>query len=280
MLTAQRVRAKQRAAVAKREAQIEDEELESGEINLIPYLDIVTNLMLFLLASVAANIIFGQINTTLPDQGAPPAAQQNDPAKPPDEQPLGVTVAVTRTEIKVFSLSGLEGTLAAPKALIKRAGALNDQCDGDYQCESNVCGRNNRCAPQTGKDPVTGKPIPDVTPVFDYRALNDALAEIAARRWEGPGKPKRKLETYQAVLMADPSIPYGTLVSVISAMRCKMPPFGTSRETCLSPTGDPNLKKEPDPVDMKTRLYDPDRVDYNTATHALFSDVVFSTGLR
>ena len=42
MLTAQRVRAKQRAAVSRREAQIEDEELESGEINLIPYLDIVT----------------------------------------------------------------------------------------------------------------------------------------------------------------------------------------------------------------------------------------------
>lgn len=280
MITAQRVRAKQRSAVSRREAQIEDEELESGEINLIPYLDIVTNLMLFILASVAANIIFGQINTTLPDQGAPPAAQQNDPAKPPDEQPLGITVAVTRNEIKVFSLSGLEGTLAQPKAVIARTGGLNARCDGDYQCESNVCGPANVCVAQTHKDPATGKLIPDVSPVFDYRALNKALVTIAADRWEGAGKPKRKLETYQIVLMADPAIPYGTLVSVISAVRCKMPPFGQSSEPCLSPTGDPNLKKEQDPVDLKTRLYDPDRVVYDTNIHALFSDVVFSAGLR
>ena len=70
MLSAHQVRSKTRIAIRRREDAIEADELESGEINLIPYLDIVTNLMLFLLASISANILFGQINTQLPDSGA------------------------------------------------------------------------------------------------------------------------------------------------------------------------------------------------------------------
>ena len=272
MQTAQQVRTKQRRAVARREAQIEDEELESGEINLIPYLDIVTNLMLFILASVAANIIFGQINTTLPDQGAPPASQQNDPAKDPNDQPIGLAVAVTRDEIIVFSFSGLEGTLKEPKARIPRTGRPGDRCDSSFECETNRCGARQVCE----LDPKA-----DVTPVFDYRKLNDTLVEIANRRFNDPARPPyRKLETYQAVLMADPSIPYGSLISVISAMRCKMAAFGTERPTCYMPTNDELLKKQQNPVDEIARLYDPDRTDYDPDKHALFSDVVFSTGFR
>ena len=41
-LSAQRVRSKTRNAVRRREDQIEQDEIESGELNLIPYLDIVT----------------------------------------------------------------------------------------------------------------------------------------------------------------------------------------------------------------------------------------------
>ncbi len=267
MITAQRVRAKQRAAVSRREAQIEDDELESGEINLIPYLDIVTNLMLFILASVAANIIFGQINTTLPDQGAPAPSQVNDPNRKPDEQPLGLAVAVTRDKILVFSFSGLEGTLQTPKAEIPRAGRAGDPCDSDFMCETNKC----------AKQVCVLDPKADANPVFDYRKLNGVLEEIATRRW---GNKPRKLDTYQAVLMADPAIPYGTLISVISAMRCKMGAPGKDPGTCLMPTGDEVLKKAKDPVDPIARLFDPDRVSYDPNTHALFSDVVFSTGFR
>jgi biopolymer transport protein ExbD len=272
VLSAQQVRTKQRRAVARREGAVEDDELESGEINLIPYLDIVTNLMLFILASVAANIIFGQINTTLPDQGAPPTSQQNDPAVSPDDQPLGIAVAVTRDEIIVFSFSGLEGTLQAPKARIPRTGRPGDRCDQAFECETNKC---------NGKQQCELDPKADLTPVFDYRKLNDTLAAIATAHWDSPGKPViRKLETYQAVLMADPSIPYGTLISVISSMRCKMPAFGTDQPTCYMPTNDEVLKKAAKPVDDATRLYDPDRTDYDPAKDALFSDVVFSTGFR
>src|SRR5687768_16768916 len=181
-------------AVRRREEQIEQDEIESGEINLIPYLDIVTNLMLFLLASVTANIIFGQINTTLPDQGAPPANQANDPVTKPDEQSLGLAIAVTKDEILLFSFSGLEGSIKEPKLRVDRIGRPGTPCDGAYLCETNTC-VNQLCK---------ANPDVDVTPVFDYRVLNKALVEIADRRFKGQN---RKADTYQAILMADPAVP-------------------------------------------------------------------------
>jgi biopolymer transport protein ExbD len=246
--------------VSRGEAQIEDEELESGEINLIPYLDIVTNLMLFILASVAANDIFGQINTTLPDQGAPPPSQVNQPDKPPDEQPLGLAVAVTRDEILVFSFSGLEGTLKEPKARIPlgppRRGVRRDYSARPTSAQAAGLrvdpGRRRRCS------------VPRLNRVLD-----------GSRRWVG-----REAPTFQAVLMADPSIPYGTLISVISTMRCKMGEKGKDAGECLMPTGDEVLKTAKDPVDPVNKLYAPDRLDYDPNHHALFSDVVFSTGFR
>src|SRR6188472_3188482 len=102
-LSAQRVRSKSRAAVRRREDQIEQEEIESGEINLIPYLDIVTNLMLFLLFSVSAGIIFTQIDTSLPDKAPAPTTTQPTPAVNPDDQPLKLVVSITRDRIMLWS---------------------------------------------------------------------------------------------------------------------------------------------------------------------------------
>src|SRR5215475_9598964 len=169
--SAQRVRSKTRAAIKRREDIIELDELESGELNLIPYLDIVTNLVLFLLASVSAGLILVQIDTTLPDkQTAPPAVTQ-PPATNPDEQPLKLVVSIIRDRAILWSISGLEGTLSAPKQVFQRTGF-----DGPYMCESNAC------------DPITQKCIPshdEPAPVFDYRAINDAIFEIANRRYTG-----------------------------------------------------------------------------------------------
>src|SRR5215468_501585 len=108
MYSAQRVRSKTRAAIKKREDDIEQDEIESGELNLIPYLDMVTNLMLFLLASVSAGLILVQIDTTLPDkQTSPPVAQT--PAQNPDDQPLKLVVSILRDRAILWSITGLEG---------------------------------------------------------------------------------------------------------------------------------------------------------------------------
>jgi biopolymer transport protein ExbD len=183
-MNAAQVRAKARMAMKKREEQIEDEELEGGEINLIPYLDIVTNLMLFLLASISAGFILGQINTTLPNYTPAAAMVNQKPAKKPDEQPLQLVVSVTKGEIIVWSVSGLEGTLNEPRARIP------------------------------GLPSGDGAP-----PKYKFEELNSALVEIASRRWAG--KPRKK-ETYEVILQVDAEIPYETVIAVMDNVRRKL----------------------------------------------------------
>ncbi|HEY0190431.1 MAG TPA: biopolymer transporter ExbD [Kofleriaceae bacterium] len=242
--------------------------MESGELNLIPYLDMVTNLMLFLLASVSAGLILVQLDTTLPDkQTAPPTTAQT-PSITPDEQPLKLVVSVTRDRIVLWSISGLEGTLKEPKITFARTGREGEACDGPYMCETNSC------------DAATQKCVAshdEAQPVFDYRALNNALFEIANRRYTGK---QRKNETYQAILMADGAIPYGTIVSVMSAMRCKLPELGKEVQACSLPTEDPALKKAPQPISPNGKLYDTARASYDPRKMALFHDILFSSGFE
>lgn len=201
---------KARMAVKKKEELIEDEELEGGEINLIPYLDIVTNLMLFLLASVTAGVLLGQIETTLPDKGPPSAAAAGDPKTDPNEQPLKLVVSISASQNKiiVWSISGLEGTLKNPKAEIPR-----------IQWQDAV----QRKLVKKNMKPV---------PVFDTPKLNQVLEEIARRRWQGK---KRLSQTYQVVLMADDTIPYGSIIPVMDAIRCKLPPDTVVAKACALP---------------------------------------------
>jgi biopolymer transport protein ExbD len=266
--SAQRVRSKTRAAIKRREDVIEQDELESGELNLIPYLDMVTNLMLFLLASVSAGLILVQIDTTLPDKQTAPSPVTPTPATNPDEQPLKLVVSITRDRMILWSISGLEGTLNAPKQVFQRTGRDGEPCDGSYMCESNSC------------DAVTLKCVPsreEPAPVFDYRALNNAMFEIANRRYTGK---QRKAETYQAILMADGAIPYSTIVSVMSAMRCKLPDFGKEVQACALPTEDPELRKAQDPIAPNGKLFDTTRAAYDPNRMALFHDILFSSGFE
>jgi biopolymer transport protein ExbD len=259
---------KTRAAIKRREDFIEQDELESGELNLIPYLDMVTNLMLFLLASVSAGLILVQIDTTLPDRQTAPAAAAQTPATSPDEQPLKLVVSITRDRAILWSITGLEGTLTSPKQVFLRTGLDGDACDGGYMCESNACDANTqRCVPSRDEP----------APVFDFRALNNAMFEIANRRYAGK---LRKPETYQAILMADGAVPYSTIVSVMSAMRCKLPEFGKEVKACALPTEDAALKKAKEPIAPSGKLFDPTRAAYDPTKMALFHDILFSSGFE
>lgn len=115
-MNAAQVRAKARMAMKRREEEIETEEMEGGELNLVPYLDIVTNVMLFLLATVTAGLILGNINIGLPEAsgegpaGASPSGEQQDD----DQPPLDMVVVVTKEKIRFFSTSGEEGSIDSP----------------------------------------------------------------------------------------------------------------------------------------------------------------------
>jgi biopolymer transport protein TolR len=231
-MNAAQVRAKARMAMKRREEQVEQDEIESGELNLIPYLDIVTNLMLFLLAAAAAGFILGQINTTLPDSVPADQMAPSEPAKNPDVKPLQLIVSTTKQGMILWSISGLEGTLEAPKARINR---------------------------RTTK--------PDEAPSYDYKALNDALYEIAARRWKGK---VRALDTYEIILQADPDIPYETIVHILDAVRRKLPGGDLKPGQRLPDMAMPKADKQPGGEGkwVPTETYDPDK-------HFLFPDVLF-----
>lgn len=266
--SAHRVRTKTRIAVKRREDLVEQEEMESSELNLIPYLDIVTNLMLFLLASVSAGLILVQIDTTLPDKAPPNPTNVVQPSTNPDEQPLKLFVSIKRDEMILWSASGLEGTLAMPKATFKRVGKDGEPCDGAYMCESNACdGEKQQCVPSADEP----------QPVFDYRGLNKELIEIATRRYAGK---QRKLDTYQMILQADGAIPYSTIVSTMAAMRCALPEFGTEVSACALPTEDEDLKKATEPVSPDGKLYDSTRASYDPKKMALFHEIAFSSGFE
>jgi biopolymer transport protein ExbD len=292
--SAQRVRSKTRAAVKRREDAIEQDELESGELNLIPYLDMVTNLMLFLLASVSAGLILVQIDTALPDR-APPSTKPATPAQDPQEQPLKLFLSVSPSEMILWSATGLEGTLKEPKPgyTFKRGGFDGQPCDGAYMCQSNVC---DSTKVQRVGNVDFGTCVPsreDPAPVFEYRRLNETLFKIAATRYAG--KP-RKPDTYSIVIQADFSIPYATITSIMASMRCKLPEPNAEPLACALPTDDPELAKAPDPVAPKgcgppsaqpppgypgpCKLYDTRRALYDPNTMALFHDIQFSTGFE
>jgi len=274
LLSAQRVRSKSRAAIKKREDDIEDDERESGELNLIPYLDMVTNLMLFLLASVSAGLILVQIDSTLPDKKVDSGTTQ-EPQTDPNKQPLKLVVSITRDQMLLWSITGLEGTLKEPKARFPRTGRDGDPCDGTYMCESNNCNpdaRNNQGFPGAC---VPSRDIP--TPVFDYRGLNKVLYDITAQRYTGQQRDPR---TYQIILMADGGIPYGTIVPVMAAMRCRLPDFGKESTGCMLPTEDPDLKAAPNPISPDGKLYDTARAVYDPRKMALFHDILFSSGFE
>jgi biopolymer transport protein ExbD len=237
-MNAAQVRAKARTAMKRREDEVEQEEIEGGEINLIPYLDIVTNLMLFLLASVTAGFILGQIDTTLPDHTPAGQVTTPQPDKKPDEQPLQLVVSLTKSEALLWSISGLEGTLLQPKARVPRSPGS-----------------------QGSADPV---------PHYDYRKLNDAVHEIAARRWKG----KQRLEdTYEIVLQAEPETPYETIIEVMDNVRCRLPADGSKTSCSLPPEELPTAKEAAQRFRPAKSAYDPDK-------HPLFDRVLFSLGFE
>ena len=61
-MTVQRLRMKMRKLRAEGEEAME----ESGELNLIPYLDIVVNIIMFLLATITFSAVMGNINVNVP----------------------------------------------------------------------------------------------------------------------------------------------------------------------------------------------------------------------
>ena len=88
-MTPQRLRTKLR----KIREQAEEMAEEGGELNLIPYLDIVTNVIMFLLATMTFAAALGDINVSSPTTASTAQLQNQPPPEPKNE--LNLTVSVS-----------------------------------------------------------------------------------------------------------------------------------------------------------------------------------------
>ena len=87
---------------------------KAGELNIVPYLDIMVNLTMFMLVSMTSVIQFGILNVVAPSYGPANAAQvAQDSKKKPD---LLLTVAISTKGFFVAGSGGVLGAAADPKA--------------------------------------------------------------------------------------------------------------------------------------------------------------------
>ena len=85
------------------------EEEEIGELNIVPYLDIMMNLIMFMLLTMTVAISLGVLNVSAPSYGGGGAAGADD------KKPLVLTVLITRQGFFVAATGGvLPGGTGAP----------------------------------------------------------------------------------------------------------------------------------------------------------------------
>ncbi len=92
-----------RARMRHMRAEFEEAEEDTGEINLVPYMDIVTNIIIFLLASVINQVPLGTVNVSSPTFGVGGGADSQ-----PEKPALNLTVTVGNTG---FTLAGSGGVM-------------------------------------------------------------------------------------------------------------------------------------------------------------------------
>ncbi len=101
----------------------EDEEV--GELNIVPYLDILMNLILFMLLSITGLASFGILNVSAPSYGGPSAGVQQDN---PDQPKLTLSVLISKKGLFINSENAILGEGGAPTIPIK--------ADGTYDYEA------------------------------------------------------------------------------------------------------------------------------------------------
>jgi biopolymer transport protein TolR len=97
-------RSQVRAAMRRMRDHNDELEEEHGEINLVPYMDIVTNIIIFLLASVVNQVALGNVNISVPTLASGAGSSADDT---PDKKPLNLTVSVGATGFTVGASGGV-----------------------------------------------------------------------------------------------------------------------------------------------------------------------------
>ncbi|MDB4982586.1 MAG: TolR-like protein [Myxococcales bacterium] len=98
-------RSQVRAACRRMRDHVEEIEEEAGELNLVPYMDIVTNIIIFLLASMINQVSLANINVSVPSISGGAGASADTP--PPEKPPLNLTVSVGASGFTIAASGGV-----------------------------------------------------------------------------------------------------------------------------------------------------------------------------
>lgn len=109
------------------------EEEEGGELNIVPYLDILMNLIIFMLLSMAGLATFGMLNVNAPSYGGPSAGGPSENEKPA----LTLTVAIGKKGFYIAATGGvLPGESDGSGAPGEGAPAIPRKADGSYDYDA------------------------------------------------------------------------------------------------------------------------------------------------
>jgi biopolymer transport protein ExbD len=128
---------------------VEEIEEEAGELNLVPYMDIVTNIIIFLLASVVNQVQLSNINASLPSISSGAGADNQN--EPPPKPPLNLTVSVGASGFTIAASGGVlpivpkkpngqydYDTLTVKLKEIKSAPDNADETKANFNADANV----------------------------------------------------------------------------------------------------------------------------------------------
>jgi biopolymer transport protein ExbD len=108
------------------------EEEEAGELNIVPYLDILMNLIMFMLLSITGLATFGVLNVSAPNYGASAQANPDEADKPK----LLLSVLISKKGFYVAgagAVLGQEGAAGGkPQAGTDGAPTVPRRGDGSY----------------------------------------------------------------------------------------------------------------------------------------------------
>ncbi|RYZ38051.1 MAG: biopolymer transporter ExbD [Myxococcaceae bacterium] len=145
------------------------EEEEGGELNIVPYLDILMNLIIFMLLSITGLTAFGALNVNAPTYGS--ASLGTSPGET-DVPKLDLQVLISKDGLYVRG-NGKEA--AAPEG---NAPTLPLRADGTYD----YAALNERLVKIKAEYPLETKVVLVADPAIPYDALiqtMDALRETA-----------------------------------------------------------------------------------------------------
>jgi len=175
----------------------EEEEEVSGELNVIPYLDVVTNIVMFLLASMTTyQLTFGNLNIMAPSRSEGGSSEGLEP-----KEELNLSVFVTEGG---FTIAARGGQLVNPRTNTTPTIETRPITDAE---------RGTRGAEmKTGK----GTWCPEELQLeWDYPALSKKLAEFKY----GPNVTDDFKKETKVILTANPGICYNVLVRTMDGLR-------------------------------------------------------------